>query len=321
MNSTGRENQSARVPLIETIWQAVLDELPPGTRHTGERTRRACLNSIAVYSRRCLDSIAGLIRAGEIDPNCRVRLSDLDPPAFPVERPLRIGIFPTSADPLHWGHVLCGFSSLAGMKLDKVIFIIADRDPRKPRLTAAEIRHRVARAVIEQFKPLFAYSPIALGTDFDGERNVIRLLDLNSYQKIEAFYIAGEDHFRRLDCFGRPDTVQKLECEVKCMRARSGANHAVSLLFLGRNEPTAGTREAVETSLGVHVLPGIPLACSSTAIRNALSKGGHLPPLASLPYSAFEDIRRRGLYLADTGLSGSVRIGDRPHRQRRPSAT
>ena len=320
MSSTGRESQSARVPLIEKIWQAVLDELPPKTRHTEDRARHACLSSIADYSRRCLASIAKLMRAGEINPNCRVRLSDLDPPAFPVERPLRIGVFPTSADPLHWGHILCGFSSLAGMKLDKVIFIIADRDPRKPRLTAAEIRHRVARAVIEQFKPLFAYSPIALGTDFDGERNVIRLLDLNSCQKIEAFYIAGADHLRRLDCCGRPDTVQKLESEVKCMRKRSGANHAVSLLFLERNEPTAGMREAVETFLGVHVLPRVPLACSSTAIRNALSKGGHFPPLAALPYSAFEDIRRRGLYRTDT-LSSPVRIGDRPHRQHRPSAT
>ena len=291
MSSTSSGNQAAQLPLIENVWQAVLDELLHMTPQAKDR--------IAHYSRRRLASISELIRTGEINPYCRVRLSDLDPPAFPVERPLRIGVFPTSADPLHWGHILCGFSCLADMKLDKVVFIIADRDPRTPCLTAAEIRHRVARAVLKQFEPLFAYSPIALGTNYDGERNVIRLLDLNSHQKIEAFYMAGADHFRRFDGRGRPDTVQKMESEVKGMGKRNRAAHAISLLFLKRNKQASGTDKAVETFLDVHVLPRIPLTCSSTAIRNALSNGGHSRPLATLPYSAYEDIQRLGLYRTD----------------------
>jgi nicotinic acid mononucleotide adenylyltransferase len=329
MSNTSSRNQAPRLPWIENVWQAVLDQLPHMTLQTEDPICRASLDSIALYSWQCLASISELIEVGEINPYCRIRLSDLDAPALPVERPLRIGVFPTSADPLHWGHILCGLSSLASMKLDKVIFVIADRDPRKPRLTATEIRHRVARAVIEQFEPLFAYSPIALGTDYDGERNVARLLDLNSCQKIDAFYVAGADHCRRLDACGRPDTIQKLESEVKNMRTRSGADHAMSLLFLERNEPTAGTEEAVETFLDVHVLPPIPLTCSSTAIRNAISNGGLFPPLTALPYSAYEDIQRLGLYRTDTGMSSSIRRGthektsrckDGPLRKRRPSA-
>ena len=98
---------------------------------------------------------------------------------------------------MHWGHILVALSAMAASKLDKVVFVIAGSDPRKPSMTSEETRHHLGRSVIEMFHPLFAYSPLALGTDLDGETNLARLLKLNSHQPMDVFYIAGGDHYRR----------------------------------------------------------------------------------------------------------------------------
>ena len=106
---------------------------------------------------------------------------------------------------------MAALSAMVAMKLDKVIFIIAGLDARKPSMLPEEARHRLSRSILEKFDPLFAYSPLALGTDLDGEANCWRLLALNSRRNIEIFYIAGADHLGRTTSRGEPDTIQKLE--------------------------------------------------------------------------------------------------------------
>jgi hypothetical protein len=79
-------------------------------------------------------------------------------------------------------------------------------------LIRADIRHRKAQNVLGLFTPLFAYSPIALDNSLDGEANVFRILQLNPRQRVDAFYIAGTDHYYRYNPeTGKPDTIQKLE--------------------------------------------------------------------------------------------------------------
>jgi len=196
---------------------------------------------------------------------------------------------------MHWGHVLVGLSAMALLQLDKVVFIIAGTDIRKPFMVSAENRHRLGRTVIETFNPLIAYSPLALGTDLDGETNFGRLLKLNAQQALEAYYIAGGDHYRRTTSEGEPDTVQKLERVVEEEAKGGNTHHDISAVFIDRDGET-GQREQVSTSLNVHFLPPIPFSVSSTAVRNALRRDDFSEDLVSLPYSCFLEIRSNGLY-------------------------
>ncbi len=72
-----------------------------------------------------LAKIARLVTEGKIRPGARLRHSEDMEPVPCVERELRIGIFPTAANPLHWAHLLGGLAAMERLLLDKVIFVIA----------------------------------------------------------------------------------------------------------------------------------------------------------------------------------------------------
>ena len=256
---------------------------------------RDYLHAVTAAVEERLNVISELAVADRIRLSCQVALAADDEP-FPEDpRYLRVGVYPVAANPMHWGHVLVGLSAMALLQLDKVVFIIAGTDIRKPFMVSAENRHRLGRTVIETFNPLIAYSPLALGTDLDGETNFGRLLKLNAQQALEAYYIAGGDHYRRTTSEGEPDTVQKLERVVEEEAKGGNTHHDISAVFIDRDGET-GQREQVSTSLNVHFLPPIPFSVSSTAVRNALRRDDFSEDLVSLPYSCFLEIRSNGLY-------------------------
>ncbi len=200
-------------------------------------------------------------------------------------RHLRMGVFPTAGNPLHWGHLLSGLAAMEHFHLDKVIYIIAGDDPRKPYLASANLRHRIAKKVIRLFHPLFDYSPIALGGTAPGEINVFRIMSSNGLQPLHAFYLAGSDHFHRYTPqTGEPDTIQKLEEGVR--RRIHGFNprlHRLSAVFLDRGDRS----EAVETFLDIRWIAHLPLKTSSTKIRGALGGSEPLCELTALPFAAY----------------------------------
>ena len=245
-----------------------------------------------VYS--VLTTITALASQGKVHPMPRLRLGPEDPPGSRIRRRLRLGVFPISANPLHWMHLGAGLLAIAKLHLDSVVFIIAGDDPRKPGLLRAEVRHAIAQEMLRPFAPFFRYSPIAVGSDLPGEENLFRLLSLNPDQPIDAHYLAGSDHYQRLcPASGEPDTIQRLEDGVRnrIYGYRPGV-HSVSAAFLDRGIPTPH----VKTFLDVTWIQDIPVKCSSTGVREAL--GGHGPPaeLLGLPYSVFCHIRSMGLY-------------------------
>jgi hypothetical protein len=260
------------------------------------------LHSIAAYIDASLDKISELSDSEQIRPLRQISLAEGDRP-FPIEeRGLRIGFYPLAANPLHWGHILVGLSSMASLRLDKIVFLIAGEDKRKPWMLSAHTRHRLGRSIIATFNPLFAYSSLALGTDLDGEMNFGRLLGINRDQRMEAFYIAGGDHYRRATERGEPDTIQKLEWIVEELEKAGDGLHSISAVFLDR-EGANTQKEEVATSLNVQVLPPLPLVFSSTAARQALGKEAFSEALGSLPYSYLQEIKAAGLY---TGNGGSI---------------
>lgn len=234
-----------------------------------------------------LDEIDQLMASGHIDPRVSLRTSETDAPKPVVNRELRIGVYPVAGDPLQWGHLLIALRAISALQLDKIVFIPAGDDPRKPNMTPAAFRHPMARAVLERFAPFFDYSAIALGTNYDGETNLFRMLALNPAQKTKAFYLVGGDHYQLKDKNGNPDTLPKLEAHSKDPAMnRHPDKHTVEAVFTERE----GSEGDVPTSLGVYFMPKIPFETSSTLVR----QGRH----ALMPYAAYEYVQNHqpGLY-------------------------
>jgi len=245
---------------------------------------RSCLHEISSIADSLLSAIHDLVRSGQIQPSHRLALAENEG-TVAINRNLRIGVYPLAANPMHWGHILVGLAVVAFLKLDKIVFVIAGKDDRKPLMTSPEIRHRLGVSVLEKFSPIFEYSPIALGTGLDGETNFGRILTLNSRQRMETWYIAGKDHYRRRNPAGEPDTLEKLERVVREKESAGNRNHSISLVFVERG---GESREEVnrETFLSVQLLPSLPVALSSTAARRALCNGGTFcDAVVALPYA------------------------------------
>lgn len=277
-----------------------------------------------------LTSIKRLIVEGWIEPLIGIRHSlECGLPAR-QGREVRIGVFPTAANPLHWAHLLGGLVVMERFHLDKVIFVIAGQDSRKPEMAPAKVRHSMAKEVLHLFNPFFEYSPIALGTTSSGEENLFKILKMNPAQAIHAFYIAGGDHYHRFDpASGSPDTIQRLEEGMAVKSFGFDARlHRVSPVFLHR----VNEERVIPTFLDVHRVGTLPLQTSSTEIRWALEDRGRWGKLSALPYVALASICGNGLYrvgeckeFLDTLHSSSGRVVDsqdvtlEPGHARRPS--
>ena len=238
-------------------------------------------DTILKNSQGFLKLVDGHIQKGALDTRTEIRASESDSIKQVSDRTLRLGIYPVAADPFHWVHLLGAWQAMARLKLDKVIFIVQGDDERKPNLTKAELRHPVALATLAAYHPFFAYSGIALGTDFHGETNIFRILALNPLQKIIAYYMVGDDHYKK------NDTLAKLEANrTKPELGFNPEMHEVRAAFLER----LGHMEEVPTILDVQFLPKADFEASSTMIRN-----GHYE---LMPFDAYQYVRRNklGLY-------------------------
>lgn len=275
---SGRRAIDGAIARFETQISAMTAELGHTPLLTG---------TILQAGREALGKIRRHITQGVISPQrTRIRASAEDAPVKPEARTLRIGVYPVAADPFQWAHLIIGLRAIAELKLDKVVFVLAGDDPRKPSMTEAVFRHPMGRAVLEQFSPLFQYSSIAVGTTFDGETNIFRILELNPEQKIEAFYIVGGDHYRFTTENGSDDTLNKIAKKLADPKLIDRSKHSVSLAFVERDVPL----ERLQTPLDVHFLKDVGFEASSTQVR----KGNY----ELMPWAAYEYVRkhRPGLY-------------------------
>ena len=256
-----------------------------------------------------LTTIARLIEEGKIKPSARIRHSMESGSAPHEDRELRIGVFPTAANPFHWAHLLGGLVAIERFLLDKVIFVIAGVDSRKPGMAPGGARHSMAREVLELFDPLFEYSSIAFGTATSGEENLFRILQMNPGQAIHAFYIAGGDHYHRFHpATGCPDTIQKLEEGMTSkLHGFNGHVHRVSPVFLSR----AGEEAEIPTFLDVRRIDRLPVQTCSTEIRRAIGDRRRWRKLATLPFVALVSICGNRLYRVRTGFPLPRRVPGR----------
>jgi hypothetical protein len=279
--------------VVESVRQMIIKEVAAMARTLNLPLNGFPFNEISADAEASLDRIACHLNGGET-VSAGVRVSQDASRIYAQDRVARIGCYPVSADPFHWGHLLIGLSAMARFKLDKVIYVLSGSDERKPGMTHPGTRHPIGRTILNMFKPLFDYSPGGDAGDADGESGLFHLLALNPDRKIDAFYIAGSDHCRRADpATGNPDTVQKLEENMtNGIYNFNGKIHRVFPIFVRR-----GLAEcSVKTPLHVSCMPGLPFDVSSTAIRRAFAGREDRDKLAFLPYTGYLYIRALGLY-------------------------
>jgi nicotinic acid mononucleotide adenylyltransferase len=282
--------------LISRIKRNVLRDLSSMSEALGESASKPEFDCLAHSAIASLSHIGQHIMEGRSMPGVHVKCRPGGAPPRPHHREVRLGVFPTAADPIHWAHLLGGLFAIETFELDKVIFVVAGSDHRKPDMTPAETRHAMARALLKLFSPLFECSSIALGGSSSGEENLFKILGMNPGRHIHAYYIAGSDHYHRYQpATGNPDTLQKLEDGIT--RSANGFDdrfHRVSAVFLER-EPGA---ERIPSSLDVHWVRGLPAQTSSTGIRRAFEERDQRQKLCSLPFAAYLSIFENRLYRA-----------------------
>ena len=289
-SNTARDMKAPlNVVYMRGIRERVFGELNLMAQQLGMQMRDEPFAAIYRAAAEHLFAIENLCSDGDIDPRSWVRTCDEDTPCLPYPRRLRIGFYPIAANPLHWGHVLIGLRAMAGLQLDKVVYVISGRDKRKPGMGFADMRYIKARDMLKLFGPLFACSSLARHSGCDGETNLFRFLKLNRQQPMDMFYIAGGDHYRRFyPGTEYPDTLVKLELHMDArIFSYKPSMHRVSAALIERGSHAGH----VETSLDVEFLQALPFAASSTMIRAALNGTGPRSDLAILPYSAYVDIR------------------------------
>lgn len=242
---------------------------------------------LEVVARECdkaLVRIQERLDAGEIDPTRRIRVSE-DQPEILSEQHARVGVYPVAADPFQWGHLIIALRAVGSLGVDKVVFVLAGDDPRKPTMTPVEKRHPMGREVLALFEPFFEYSPIAVGTTLDGETNIFRILALNGDRRVDAWYMVGDDHYRLVDKKGNPDTLPKLEANYARDLGHNRSLHNVKVSFIRREQPDFH----VPTDLEVAFLDHVGFEASSTLVRG----GQH----SLMPYAAYSYARNHlGMY-------------------------
>ncbi len=270
------------------------------------------IRTIAQSFHEIIEQMIRLIECRAIDPRIRINTAEPVQDFDTGNRVYRIGIYPISGNPVHWGHLLIGLSAIASYQLDKVIYIVVGEDPLKDSLINEHMRHRMSQSVIKNFDPFLNYSPLARCTDLDGETNVFRILRLNPRQKIDAFYIAGADHYRRFQRDGQnKDTIQKIEDHIRWrLYNYNELMHTVSLLFVERQ---GGIGRLIRARVPVEIMPAIGFEASSTRIRGVFQGKEDPRWLATLPYNAYEIIRKHHLYSREHKKEAVINEGGTVH--------
>jgi hypothetical protein len=285
-------SSSLREPVTRSIELAMIPELACMTRFLGRTTRNKTLASIRFRLRGLLDTLEALIVEGEIHPWQGLRLSEEDAPYVGPDRPLRLGVYPIQANPLHWGHIFNGLSAMAEARLDKVVYVVVDGARDQRGLLSEELRHCTACGLLRSFDPLLCYSPVARDSCSDAESSVFHLLALNPGRKIDAFYIGdAQEALRENPATGKPRLIEKLENGVLRHIYRDGEHaggaHSLSLILL-----TAGGIEVVpDTFLALRFIASPKPDITIADARSTIMGDRKTEVLAALPYSVFRQIQ------------------------------
>jgi hypothetical protein len=243
------------------------------------------ISEIQVHVRALLHQVAKLVTAQEVNPWIRLRMTAEEPPVLPSAQAVRVGVFPLSANPIHWGHLLCGLSVMARARLDKIVYVIAQDASPSAELYPDELRRGAAAEAISLFQPLFTLVPASAGKSMSGPASFFRLLGLNNQQAMEAYYISA---YESGGAASLTEIMDGLWGHGNGHPQSHNENlHPVSLIRVDRILEEKPSLRNPRVLMVPQPLPGI----STNAVRAALLSALHRDELSALPACAFRYLR------------------------------
>jgi len=164
----------------------------------------------AIFSelQRTFQSIDRKIDQKRIRPNRLINVSkQMEGGSIPVpvvthEGPTRVGVYPFTANPMHWGHIAFAFTLMDQLNLDQIVFLVHGQIGHKRLAENAvvpdEFRHKTTEEIMRKLGALVQYSNVGVGNSNVGEFNIYELLKINPNQEIQAFYLTGSENEKRV---------------------------------------------------------------------------------------------------------------------------
>jgi nicotinate-nucleotide adenylyltransferase len=187
-----------------------------------------------------------------------------------------LGVLGGTFDPIHEAHLAIARAAVRELDLERVVLVPAARSPHKPEQPVA-----TARARSEMIELAIAAEPQLLQDrrELDAGRPVYThstLEELAAEWRAPLWLLLGEDSFRALDRWARPERIAQLASIAVAARGSVGPD---------RRSGWRGAR--------VHWLDLAPSAISATRIREQLLRG---EPAIGLAPAVEAYIRRGRLY-------------------------
>jgi nicotinate-nucleotide adenylyltransferase len=223
-----------------------------------------------------------------------------------VRRPLRLGIFGGTFDPVHLGHLDAARAAQDALSLDHILFVPSHVPPHRAADPRATKFHRFAMVVlaIDGLRGHRA-SDVELsrsGASYTYE--TLTTLHAEGWQPSQLFFILGADAFAEIAKWREFDRV--VEGTNLAVIGRTGTSLASALDRTPLRPRLRALDQTgdVSAATGVYLIDAATRDVSSTHIRATLDAGGSIADM--VPGSVERHIIRHGLYGAVDRLHGDT---------------
>jgi len=189
----------------------------------------------------------------------------------------RVGVFGGTFDPVHNGHLIMAQEAVVRLKLDRMLFVAANRPSHKRAPDLADVEHRIAMLRLAT-RGNAAFEVSRVEADRGGFSYTVNTLEtLRRSVRGDLYFLMGQDSLADFAQWRDPDRILEL----------------ARLVVFPRGE---GDMPSLPPSLRRRVLYVKPprVGISSTEIRRRFRRG--LPVRYWIPDSVLGYMTRHGLY-------------------------
>jgi nicotinic acid mononucleotide adenylyltransferase len=191
-----------------------------------------------------------------------------------------VGVFPLSANPIHWGHIIVSLYAISELALDLMVLLPAGRIDYKSFADRDNVeerhRHFMVQKVTRLLYPIVLYTDVALGTNAPGECAVHDLRRLNYGRNLDFVLVWGAENEARV----RRIISQTLDCLRYQSDLGPDSTHSLALTFLNGIGGRSGPLDIESLSIYQNQI-GLRLPCRVVTIK--------MPELAPFRSTAYRE--------------------------------